>query len=97
MRRCQVALELVAPDDVYLLARLGQQGNMNIPQLPNTNVFHSSIGRRLLSPGEQRKHRAFNVLADRGLFEFSGDKPVSMGTGDVQPPTAYLLANTECQ
>ena len=91
-RWCQVALEFVSPDDVYLLARLGQQGNVNIPQLPNTNVFHHSAVCRLLSPGEQRKYRALIVLADRRLFEFRSDKSIAMGTGNVQPPTAYLSA-----
>lgn len=65
---------------------------MNIPQLPNTNVFHLSVACGLLSPGEKRQNRAFIVLADRGLLEFRGDKPVAMGTGNVQPPTVYLLA-----
>ena len=92
--RCQVALELVSPDDVYLLARLGQKGNMNIPQLPNTNVFHLSVACGLLAPGEKRQNRAFIVLSDRGLFEFRGDKPIAMGTGNVQPPTACVLAYT---
>lgn len=77
-----------------LFSQLTQKREMDISRFPGANVLDPEVSYDLLSPGEQREGRALVVVADSGLLKLRGNKSITIGASNIQPPARQTDTDT---